>query len=1485
MSTLQWKERFIRALPGRIRTEVYGLQNNQLAADAILAQISGLEGVITVEASIETGRMLVSYDDKKISAIAIFEAILSIEERVFQEHMDQKEDTAFESETKPLPQPIDYEEQEIAASGEKAEHYGARSAWSHHMYAIPERFSAIPIVPKEKGSADSVPVPLLLSIGGLCVLGMKQLWFGKSVIARSSGAFYASALVSVVTGYPFLKRGFQQVSQKQKWNGDLLLGASALALGLLRENLVVLGGLGILQYMNWKRSKIDLHQTGQAASTCSKEVQQYSERMSKWGMLLGGAAFLVTRNPLYGLGILLAANPRPAMITEEFTWKQAELASKEHGLYVPEKTSLSRLARTNTILFEDTAQIVAQEKKHEVVTSDFSLLQERLFKDLHSDWKIGVLSNRQNIKDETLEALGVDHSWTTYTEEQIIERIEGLRQRGGEVLLISSAKHLFPRRFGNLELPEIPMQKMKDIFPTREYASQMEGIVRQNFMFSKQWNKLGLALSIPLFVTAPIINILADSVTLILLSKTKQASEEILHQNQTSKVSSAMQEAAAASDSLVSPQWHALSSEDVLTRFQVYEQDGLTSEQAQMIRNCHGSNRLETRQTIPWFVSFFGQFKEFTPLLLLGAAGLAIATGGLADGLVMTVVLAANAVLSTTQERKAEKIVESLNQFHPLTCKGIRDGREIELSSVELVPGDLVSVEAGDRVPADIRIIRAWNLEVNEAPLTGESLPVQKTDRSVAVDSTLSERNNMLYMGTDVTRGKGLGVVVATGMQTEMGHVMSLMKGEIRELTPLQKKVSAVGKSFVKGAMLAGGIVFLTGLLRGVSVTQMVMTTITLVASAVPEGLPVTITIALSAGIFRMARRNALIRRLAALETLGRTTVICSDKTGTLTKNEMTVKTIATVNRSWLVIGDGYQPNGRIEEITADEVSATAEAIRKTTGKTGRLMYGKADLQQLELQQIVTIGVLCNNSQLEQQDGKWMVKGDPTEGALLTLAAKTGVWKADVSHWTRCHEIPFDSNTGTMSVVCQNTQTDADCSVFLKGSVEAVLAACSWYQKDGNIYPLTDDKKEGIFKQNEMYAADALRVLGFAYKSIPFDQANQEGSNVDREDFIYVGLVGMIDPPKPEIETSIREAFDLGVQPIMITGDHPITAIAIAKQLGIWDGKKQVITGVELDRLSEEELTAMVEDVAIFARVTPEHKLRIVTAFQNRGHIVAMTGDGVNDTPAIKKANVGIAMGQMGTDVTKETADMVLKEDHFGSIVEGVKEGRTIIGNIRKAVGCLLTGNLAEILVTSVAVIAGMPIPLIPIQIMLMNLLTDALPAMVLAVNPGNEAVETKRQDIVDRDLYQKVVTRGVLLSAGSLGLFAVSLQAGASIAVAQTVAFATLVVGQLVQIFSWRQEGTTVPVKHWTQDKYLLGAVGFSALALVAALYVPSFARIFHTTPLSFGHWAMILAAAGTVHIVSKPIQQWLTNRNEIMQTEKPLFARLRPLAIGVAG
>ncbi|KZE80355.1 HAD family hydrolase [Paenibacillus elgii] len=1522
--------RFVRMLPGRIRIEFYGLHNNPDTAQQIQAELSVWTGITLVRACPLSGRVLLTYDQRQLKAEQVLERIEQLEEELSQPCGDPKPFRAHDApptreQSSPSPD-ASYAKREAAAAAE------------------PPEASCV------AGASDRMPLPLALSMGGLAVLGAKLLLLGRSALARSPAPFYLSAGLSVITGYPLLRRGFHSFAKERRWNADLLLGTGALALALVRENLIVLAGIGLLQYVEWKRNQVAANRS---PAVLPPEIKRYTENANKWGLIGAGATLTLTRDPLRAVAVLLAANPRPAFIPAEYGWQQAELVCAENRALLPDSGSLSKLARTKTLLLEDASSLYRDESEEiqcltketepdkaicltaslleksshpwkaelsekarrtcrtlrtafqveesaegvqgkisgsRVFAGSYAYCQEQgidcgmyeleakrlarqgsdvLFigvkaessggtcigllskkRQLHSahaplirelkaqGWSIGALSCSEGTDISLLERQGLDTHWLSLQPGEWAERLAAGVPRGENALLVTSGDaspvHALCQEYG---IPSITVQQLSELPRTLELAARMDRSVHRNYRLTAIWNMLGSALAAFGFIRAPLVNLASDALSLAFMSAFRQTSERAA----LPQLVTGDREAAATAEAPVL--WHEAPWERAVSHYGTDTGRGLESKQVHALRSAHGSNHLEGRPPTPWIASFLGQFKEFTTLILLGTTALSFFTGGLYDGIAMSAVLLANAAVGTMQERKAEQVIESLNRYQPPTCKVLRNGTLEEISALELVPGDIVQLEAGDRVPADIRLVESYNLQVSEAALTGESVPVPKQEAPVNGALPLAERSNMIYMGTDVTRGKATGVVVQTGLHTEMGRLMSLLQNDEKELTPLQKQVTSISKKFIKGALIVCGIVFATGLLRGIPLMEMISTSIALAASAIPEGLPVTITIALSAGIFRMARKQALVRKLSALETLGRTTVICSDKTGTLTKNEMTVRHVISLNRSWEVGGTGYDPSG---EIRRTAVSGRAVAALEQSP------------QQPELARILQISLLCNNAKLEQDDeGHWIVKGDPTEGALLTFAAKAGTRPETMRQWHRGKEIPFDSNTGKMSVVCKDTAgtESQDCYVFTKGAVEMLLQRCTQVQSDGRLLELTEERKRIILEQNGKLSGEALRVLGFAYRPL----TDGDLPEPDERDMIFVGMVGMMDPPKPEAAHSIQEALALGVKPVMITGDHPITAISIARQLGMYDGSQRVLSGHELDRMTDEELQEAVEHTAIFARVSPEHKLRIVRAFQQRGHLVAMTGDGINDTPAIKQANVGIAMGRTGTEVTKQTADMVLKEDDFGTIVEAVKEGRTIMGNIRKALGCLLTGNLAEIIVSSAAVILGMPLPLVPVQILLMNLITDALPAMVLAINPGNKTKLTERVEIADGKLYRKVFTRGALLGLGSLGLFAASLASGVPLPAARSIAFATLVSGQLMQTFSWRQEGSAESVKDWSQDRFLVGALGVSWLSLLAALYIPPAARFFHAAPIAWSHWIPVLAVAGSVTLLSKPLVAWI--------------------------
>jgi Ca2+-transporting ATPase len=1522
--------RCIHALPGRIRVLVSSCKGNQKKASELAAFLTGQIGIQKVNPCFVTGSMLIFYDPTQLTKDRVLQLIMSAVQR------NPSDMSVSVAEKRPV---VD-------------------SSQVCHRAKVEVAASATPLLDETVGidtvqSHRTTSLPLTVSLLSLGAIGAKQACMGKSALAKASVPFYLSSFFSVATGYPFLKRGLQKLRVRKKWNTDLMLGTAAFALALVRENLVVLAGLSIIQYINWKYHQ-NRKESPETPDYVSSDIQDYTRRAEKWGGLLAGATWAVTKDPLRGLAVLLGANPRTATISVEPAWKSAELRCQEKRLPIPENGSLPQLARTKTFLFENdsllftpdsqelscmtdgedearlwcwTASLLQKTKhpwKEEILqkagetgrtirtafhvreedegvygriqnhdvffgtlrylqqlgldggpyllpakrlmrkgyqvwftvvrTGDVSQVQgilycstggitpvfERFQRYRQPDWTVAVLET-SHAKADVLRRNRIDSSWSSLSPDEIKERIEYLRHRGEDVIWVASSRTASTKEtMLGQKLPRTTGNHLHSVMEARRIAERTDQLIKQHVRVSKFWNILGPLLALPFQVSAFTINLMADALSLLFLSRVKM-DEKRLEPTIWRTNEQALQEVCATSEGLLSEpdlRWHEKTASDVLRHFHVEQSQGLDPFRVQELKKQYGENRLQARERKSWWVSFLEQFKEFTTLLLVGTTALSFLTGDVFHGIAMGAVLLANAAVGAMQERKAEKVVEALNQYQPPVTSVIRKGQTVEISGADLVPGDVVCLKAGDRVPADLRLLLSWNLEVNESVLTGESVAVRKSPEPVAPDSPLSDRNNMLYMGTDVIRGKGIGIVVNTGTHTEMGRVLS---GESeKQPTPLQQRITSMSKTFVKGAVIVAAVVCLAGIIRGIPLAEMVSTSIALAASAIPEGLPVTVTIALSAGIFRMARKNALIRRMSTLETLGRVTVICSDKTGTLTQNEMTVTKIATLNEDWRVEGSGYAPKGNI--------------IAEGSGK-------KLQRDHPEVSRMMQISLLCNNSEIMEEDGRWKVKGDPTEGALLALAQKAQV-KENLSEWTRIHEIPFDSANGRMTVACK--KREETCYLFSKGSLESILQLCDRIQSRGQIIPLTENEKAAILRKNEEMASQALRVLAFAYREV--DHQEGEEDCPEENNLIFLGIMGMIDPPKPDVAESIDQARKLGVKTVMMTGDHPMTAIAIAKQIGIYNNESSVITGRELDQIDDEELERRIPSISIFARVTPEHKLRIVTAYQKRGEVVAMTGDGVNDTPAIKQADVGIAMGLTGTEVTKEAADMVLKTDNFASIVEGVKEGRTIISNIRKAVGCLLTGNLAEIIITGAAVIAGLPMPLIPIQILLMNLMTDALPAMILAVNPGNKTKQTRHTDIVDRSLYTKVVTRGALLSVGALGLFMMHLRRGSSLLVAQTAVFATLVLGELIQTLSWRQEGSQERLTEWTKDRFLTGALSVSLLTLLGSIYIPPVARFLHTAPLRLMDWGPIVLVAGLVSKVSEPLIAVLSGKNQPM-------------------
>jgi Ca2+-transporting ATPase len=885
-------------------------------------------------------------------------------------------------------------------------------------------------------------------------------------------------------------------------------------------------------------------------------------------------------------------------------------------------------------------------------------------------------------------------------------------------------------------------------------------------------------------------------------------------------------------------EWHALNNKEVMHRLGSSE-EGLCDEEAQERLEKFGPNELRKEKgKSPWSI-FFEQFKDFLILLLLAATLVSLLIGEVFDAAAIMAIVVMSAFLGFLQEYRAERALEALKEMAAPEALVLRGGRERRIPARELVRGDVILVHPGDKVPADARLIEQFNLKVDEASLTGESVAVAKEVAPLPPETALADRKNILYAGTIVTYGRGKAAVVATGMETEFGRIAQMIQMVEEEETPLEKRMAEIGKWLGIGSLAVVAVVSLLGILRGHALLEMFLWGVSLAVAAVPEALPAVVTGALAIGVQRMARRNSIVRRLPAVETLGSTTFICSDKTGTLTKNEMTVRRIWLGGETIEVTGVGYEPRG--------------EFIR--SGNPAR------DDEGLDL--LLRTALLCNDAYLEKQSEVFSVIGDPTEGALVVAAAKVGLDKKELEAlYPRIAEVPFTSERKRMSTV--HATPEGAKLVCAKGAPELLLARCSRMWRDGRITELGTVAEEKILHANEGMAADALRVLGVAYKELPPD-ASHFGENVVEKDLIFLGMMAMIDPPRDEVRDALRLCEEAGVEVAMVTGDHKLTALAIAKELGMLEEGSLNLTGLELDRLDDEEFEGIVEEVGVYARVSPEHKMRIVEALKKRGHIVAMTGDGVNDAPALKKADMGVAMGLTGTEVTKEASDMVLADDNFATIVAAIEEGRAIYDNVKKYLAYLLRCNMGEILVMFVAGLIGLPLPLTAIQILWINLVTDGLPAIALGVDPAEPDLMLRpprdpRESVFTAPMKLFIGGLAVLMTAEIVPLFHWTL-AREGLTMARTMAFTTMTMFEMFNAFNCRSERHSIFKVGPFANRWLVLAVLSSILLQAAVIYMPFLQSVFGTAALGLADWLLVIAISSSALIVVE-LGKWLAPR-----------------------
>jgi P-type Ca2+ transporter type 2C len=851
---------------------------------------------------------------------------------------------------------------------------------------------------------------------------------------------------------------------------------------------------------------------------------------------------------------------------------------------------------------------------------------------------------------------------------------------------------------------------------------------------------------------------------------------------------------------------------------------GLSPEAVKKRIAQHGLNELQEGEKQSALLLFFSQFKDFMVLVLLAATLLSGLLGEYIDAIAIIAIVIINGFLGFFQERRAESSLQALKELSAPQVSVLREGQWVKIPSKEIVPGDIIKFSSGDRIGADVRIIESRSLEVEESALTGESVPVSKhIDRLKTVNPGIGDMENIAFMGTMITRGSGVGVVIGTGMKTAMGQIADLLQNAETQETPLQRRLEQLGKILITVALLLTVLVVTIGVLQGHELYTMFLAGVSLAVAAIPEGLPAIVTVALSLGVQKMIKKNAIVRKLPAVETLGCASVICSDKTGTMTQNKMTVTHLWSGGNTWTVDGVGYQPRG--------------DFYRGDT-----LVHPK---DEKALQQMLIFGMICNHSELKIKDEDYILDGDPTEGALLVSAMKAGLDRTNLlDEFTIIKEFPFDSARKMMSMHVKDKQGRN--FIVTKGAPDVIIGKSESILWDGKTQYLGQSVQNQVQEAINNLASKALRTIAIAFKSIPANTvilSEQEAENK----LTFIGVQGMIDPPRPEVKDAVKECKEAGIKTVMITGDHVITAKAIAAQLGILSNKSMVLDGNALSNMSVEKLEEVVDNVSVFARVSPEHKLKIVKALQNRGHIVAMTGDGVNDAPAIKAADIGVAMGITGTDVAKEASSLVLLDDNFATIKSAIEEGRNIYENIRKFVRYLLASNVGEILVMLFAMILALPLPLVPIQILWVNLVTDGLPAMALGLDRPEEDVMKRKprspnEGVFSRGLGWKVVSRGFLIGIVTLLAFMIVYkQNPENLQYAQTIAFSTLVLAQLIHVFDCRSEKSVLS-RNPFGNQFLVWAVVSSLALMIAVIYYPPFQPIFHTLPILAKDWLLII-------------------------------------------
>ncbi|HWR55899.1 MAG TPA: heavy metal translocating P-type ATPase [Negativicutes bacterium] len=1094
--------------------------------------------------------------------------------------------------------------------------------------------------------------------------------------------------------------------------------------------------------------------------------------------------------------------------------------------------------------------------------------------------RIGLITgDTADAGNAVADELGIKHYWSTMKPADKMRMITGFRNKGYPVMMVGDGLNDSPAlaaadvgvtmadgcpeialHAGNVAVVGNDPRKVAQIINIGKRTNQA---IHQNLSLAVGINVAGIALAaaniISPLVASLLLNlstagVIANSVRL--LSKREPGARgrgnlDLQHFSIAPKQATLRLPGEGATPpraDFPSPGWHTVPCETLCSRLAVSPRYGLGGHEVITRRSKYGLNALAEGKRVGFWELLKNQFKDFMVQVLLGAAGVSLILGKTKDALLTMAIVLANAVLGVVQERRSERSILALQKMAAPTARVIRGGRRCQIKAEELVPGDIIVLEAGDRVPADARLLTAYQCEVEESSLTGETLPVKKLAAFIGQkELALGDRKNMIFMGSSVSRGRATAVIVSTGMHTEMGKIAALIERQEADTTPLQRRLEELAKYLVYGCLGVSGLVFLMGLRRGERLLNMFQTAASLAVAAIPEGLTAIVIIALAMGVQRMSKRNIIIRKLSSIETLGCANVICSDKTGTLTQNQMTVRAIYTAGQLWRVSGEGYTPRGRFYH------------------------NGQAAKPDADLKKVLSAASLCNNAKLvhnketkgsltamKERLKAWTIEGDPTEGALIVAAAKAGIQSdAAGNKHVRLKEMPFESERCMMSVICQGD--GGNVTLYCKGAPDTIINHCSHYLANGAVVPLDDDTRRKFLKKNDEMTGQALRVLAVAYKQL--ETGTEYPDEGLEQNLVLGGLLGMIDPPRPEVPAAIEKCRRAGVKVVMITGDHPGTARAIAQELGLMPAQGRVVLGREIDDMSDEQLAAVAGDISVYARTSPHHKLRIVKALKEKGYVVAMTGDGVNDAPAVKKADIGIAMGITGTDVTKEAASMTLADDNFATIVRAMEEGRSIYANIRKAIRYLIATNVGEVILMLLAALVGLPLPLIPIQLLWINLVGDGLPAIALVNDPPAKDIMDQPPRSADDSVFsgglgRKVLTRGLIIGVAGLGLYAWKLSFGSVIA-ARTLVLASQAVSQFIHIFDCRVEREAGRVR-LLSNPLLMGAVALSMAMVIGSIHLPCLQPVFGTTSLSGMDWLLaiaVAAATAVIDLISAPL------------------------------